>query len=572
MASSGSKSTVFSGNTLRWSWEVASLSPDTQEATISWKAEIIASSSVSYKGYTLDVMDYDKVQGNTYTGSIGGSVSAGVTKQIATGTFVVGHTTAAYGRTSADFTIVVSNTNIRVSCSFTLDSPVRGAKILSAPNFTDEQNPTIEYSLDYLSVTSVTGQIIVGDYTLSRTIPIAKTGSYTFSLTSTERTAIRNRITTSNSGTAKFKLITKASGVDLTHEQSRTVTIVNAAPILAPSYTNNTGYTYILASNNSITVKVNATAQKGATIVSQSIVCGNQQINSGTGTLTNISSNQVQVTATDSRGNQTATSLTIDMIGYIDLTCNIETTNPIRNANGTITATFKISGAFYNGSFNDGGSGNALSLHYRTTIDGDTGDWEWFSGTISGNKYTATLTFTVVSGQSLSLEVYAQDNIKTVTASSINKGMLPTFDWSRDDFNFNVPVTIEGCTVPYIVASGGFYSNGDFYWRKWSDGTSELWGECSFSTAFNTAWGSLYTSGAISASNISFPSGLFNATPAIVAQLRTRSTGAFLMVPGGSGSNISSSTNTGPYELVRPAQYSTTSAFTICYNIKGRWK
>lgn len=594
MASSGSKSTTFlSDNKLTWSWQVASLSPATGEATIAWTATVTTGKKrFSHSGtatWGMDIMDFDKVKGSYDGGNINNlDIPANTTEEIASGTFVIGHTTAAYGRTTVDFSltsggtgdwfeqngITVSLTSVKVTCGFTLDAPFKGGLILSAPNFTDEDNPVIQYSLDYLSISSLTASITVGSYTLTRSVPIVSSGSYTFSLTSTERQRIIAQVTDSVSKTATFKLTTvPAQGVaGIEHSINKLVTITNAAPVLSPTYANNTDFTYILSGKNSITVKSNATARKGATIVSQVISCGNQKINTGSGTLTDIQSDTIHFLAIDSRGYQSAASLTIDLTPYIPLSCNIESTNPVNNADGSITVTFNISGAFFNGSFNDGGSGNALTLYYRATIDGTDGEWTWIDKTIDGNSYSTSVSFTLNRGQQITLSVIATDNVDRITSILESKELIPTFDWCSTDFNFNVPVTIEGHDVVYIIESGSFYSNGNFYWRKWSDGTSELWGECSFSTAFNTAWGSLYTSGAISSTNISFPSGLFTETPAIVAQLRTRSTGAFLMVPGGSGSNISSSTNTGPYELVRPAQYSTVSAFTICYNIKGRWK
>ena len=571
MASKGSKSLAFGDNSLKWSWEIQSLNPADSEATIAWKAEISAGEfDVAYDGYTMDIMDYDKVQGTTETGSAFGTVSAKATSQIASGTFVIGHTNSAYGRTNITFKIVAAGQGLTLYCGFTLDAPMHGGTLLSAQNFSDEENPVIEYALDYLSGVSLTGQIKIGYLTITRDLPIVYQGSYTFRLTDKERNDIRSIVKDSPSATAQFTLVTYSGGTNIEHSLDKTVTIINAAPVLAPTWKSNSEFDYILNAHNSIDVACNSTAQKGATIVNEYISCGSKKIAAGSGTLTDITVSTIAFTAVDSRGYTSTQYINIELVPYVKLTCNIESTEPIRVDSEHIKVTFDISGAFYNGGFNDGGSPNAVTVYYRTKLDDTYGEWTWVESSISGDAYYATVELEVDYGQQVTIEAEVQDAIDRVTATTISKKVLPTFDWSPEDFNFNVPIYVKGCEVPYIVESGNFYKNGDFYWRKWSDGTAELWGHASFETAFNNQWGNLYTSGAISASNITFPTGLFTETPSIIAQLRVRSTGAFLMVPG--GTSVASKSNTGAYELVRPAAYSTISAFTICYNVKGRWK
>ena len=81
----------------------------------------------------------------------------------------------------------------------------------------------------------------------------------------------------------------------------------------------------------------------------------------------------------------------------------------------------------------------------------------------------------------------------------------------------------------------------------------------------------MYTSGAITGSNISFPSGLFVETPVVNASLLVRSAGGILMAPEGAGDNIASTTQTGVYEIARGTSLSN-AAYTINYNVKGKWK
>ena len=583
MANRGSKSVILAPHlTLKWSWEVDSRDIANKVTSVAWKAEVIADESGSISSYTSipwTLVGRD-IEANTVLVNTNGSgylrVGANETRQIANGKFDVKSScniTFTLDYDSLNALLGQLATNNKVEGSFALDPYPQGVVILSAPRFTDESNPVVKYSIDSADATDITAKIKVGTYTLSRTIT-NPTGEYTFELTSAERDSIRNQVTKSIYGTATFTISIKLYGKTISDTLEGQVEIVNAEPVLAPTYTSNSQYTYILAEQNSINVACNATARKGATIVSYSITCGSKQIKAASGTFTDISSNIISFTATDSRGIQSGTSLTVDMIPYKRLTCNIESTNPIDNDNGTVTVTFNVSGAFYEGDFNDGGSGNALSLYYRANIDGGTGEWTWINSdnvTVKDNSYTTAVAFTLQQTQQITLDVQAQDNINTVTASMVSKELMPVFDWDKTDFNFNVPVYIKGYEVPTIVAAGTF-NNGKFYYRKWSDGTAECWGSVSFETAFNVSWGSLGTSGAVNATNVDISAVGFIETPSIIAQLRTRSVGAMLMVPGGSTATSSSKTNTGVYELVRGATTSAISAFTLCYTIKGRWK
>lgn len=585
MATRGSKSVVLAPHlTLKWSWEVKSRDVANKLTTVNWKAEVIADESGSITSYTSVPWTFRAfhIASNTTLKTDSGSaymkVEANGTKEIASGSFDVATNCSIRFELDGDGLASVLGklpTNNYVEGSFALDAYPQGVAILNAPKFTDEENPVLKYSIDSDEVTEVTGKIQLGYTTIAtRTLPISTSGEYTFELTNDERTAIRNKVTDSIYADVTFTVSVKLYNQTLSDSLDGQVQIVNAAPVLNPSYTINGSYTYILAEQNSIGVAANATAQKGATIKSYLITCGTKQIKAASGTFTNISSNIISFTAIDSRGYQSSTSLTLDMIPYVKLSCNIESTNPVENADGTITVTFNVSGAFYEGDFRDGGSGNALSLYYRYKLNDSYEDWEWVNSddvTVKNNSYSFSLSRTVQPTHQITIDVQAQDNINTVTASLVSKELMPIFDWDRTDFNFNVPVYIKGNEVPTIVESGTF-NNGKFYYRKWSDGTAECWGSVSFETAFNVSWGSLGTSGAVNATNVDISYVGFIETPSIIAQLRTRSVGAMLMVPGGNTGTSSSKTNTGVYELVRGATTSAISPFTLCYIIKGRWK
>lgn len=585
MAIDGYKSVQFTNyDTLKWSWEVKSLDPAKQEATIYWKADIISGEygeiqSTGTKAWTMNVMDYDKVKSSSYNGTSYIAIGNNETKTIASGTFVIGHTSSAYGRTTVDFSINIDITfggksvgTVAVSCGFRLDAPPSGAMIVSAANFTDEENPSFTYTCDYLVADSLQVTLNVNGYTITRSIPIVSSGQYTIELRDDERNALRNATPNAVTYSATYTLKTKYGSNTLSNAQSKTFTIVNSFPAVNPVITNDRDTNFILSHDNELTLTPNIEVKKGASIKSWYVSYDGKQSNNGK--LYDVASSPVTLTVIDSRGLVTIRDIAVDLIPYVELTCVVASSKSKIKSDNTVDITFNISGQFYNGSFNDGGSGNAVTLEYRYKVN--SGSWtsyEWHSIDVSGNKWSTSITFNQPYSNSITLEAKVNDTYSQVIATSEDTKVRPVFDWSNSDFNFNVPVTVMGTPMAYIVDQGSFTHtpNGTFYWRKWSDGTSELWGQHSFSCTFGTQWGNLYTSSAQSTTNIKFPTGLFTETPSIVAQLRTRDTGAFLMVPGGNTATSSSSTQTGVYELVRPAYYGTNSNFTICYNVKGRW-
>lgn len=444
--------------------------------------------------------------------------------------------------------------------------------VLNVNNFNDEQNPSFSYSLDYTENVTATAKLAVGSWEVTRTLnSLSTSGSYTFQLTDSERTGLRNQLANVTSDTATVTFTTTTSLGTTSYSGSAIVTIINANPIISGTYTIDGGATIIIPGNNKVNVSCNATFKKGATAGSYRITCGNKSIDTATGTFNNLDVNKIVFSVTDSRGNTASQTVTItEMVNYIPLTCVVESTNPIEDADGNITSTFNISGAYYNGSF--GSTPNTLTLKYRKTIGSTTSAWENIStsGIITGNSYSTSISIVTSKTATVSIEVQATDNIKTVSSNSTKISVTPVFDWSDTDFNFNVPIYLNGKLIPLISESGTFTSgNYTFYYRKWNDGVSEAWGHISGSVTIPSSsnFGGLYSSEEISASNITFPEGLFIDRPDVIAQLESRGTVAFLVA----STTAASATQSGSYQIVQPS-YSSYPNYTICYQIRGRWK
>lgn len=203
---------------------------------------------------------------------------------------------------------------------------------------------------------------------------------------------------------------------------------------------------------SNISVSTGATAKNSASIAAQVISCGGKSISSGTGTISGAESGSVVWQATDSRGFTTQQTLTYDLVEYIKLTCTL-------NASAATTsgvATLKISGNYWNGNF--GAANNTLTVQYRYKVkDGSYTGWTSATATATGNKYNIT---TTVSGlnylNAYTFQARAIDKLSTVESNEQTRKTTPIFDWSEDDFNFNVNTTVSGD----LSVSGGVSATG----------------------------------------------------------------------------------------------------------------
>ena len=193
MATNGSISVVVTKwDTLIFSWETTSQSISDNTSTVSWKLQLKTGkygriSSTASKDYKI-VVNGSVYQGVNYIG-----IENNQTKTLVSGSTVIAHNndgkkTFAYSFTQ-EIDVTFSGTKIYSKSgngTGTLEDIPRQATITSAPNFNDEENPTISYSNPAgaivaslqacISLTGATDDIAYRD--------ISKTGNnYTFNLT-----------------------------------------------------------------------------------------------------------------------------------------------------------------------------------------------------------------------------------------------------------------------------------------------------------------------------------------------------------------------------------------------------
>ena len=476
--------------------------PNTSNNTslLKWSIKAVDGASSWYAERTLKaVIDGKTVYSKTdrvsrYEGSV------------ASGELTVNHNTDGTKSITASIqaAVYVSTVNCSASGSFTLDKIARKATIVSAPNFNDEENPTITYSnpagsaADKLEACiSLTGETDDIKYRA-----ISKTGtSYTFNLTEAERNVLRNAAKTKRSISVRFYVQTTIAGTIYRSNIAKTLTIVNDAPTLDIDVYDTNSAATALTGNSGIFIKFISdvkytlipTVKKGATVAHYYFnKCNDgsrddwEFTTSNTATINNYDAcGKFDFRLVDSRGNEARTTEHYTVVDYIKLTCEIDNKTP--TTDGILNTS--IYGNYFNGSF--GAVNNTLTIQYRYKVnDGAFSDWITLTPTTSSGEYNADISLTGLDYKNTyTIEAKAADKLATATASRALKS-IPVYDWSGEDFNINVPLHMANEAVLSRADSGKM-----MYIRP--SGSDNTTGQ----TVFNPN-GSVGISGTLTAANI----------------------------------------------------------------------
>ena len=285
---------------------------------------------------------------------------------------------------SMQVAVYTDKINCTASGRWALNTIARQATITAAPDFTDEENPTITYS----NIAGNAVESLQACISLDGSTPniayrdIDKTGtSYTFNLTEAERNVLRNATTNANSRTVKFYIKTVIEGVTYYTNVSKTLTIVNAMPVVSATVKDTNSATIALTGDSNKLVRyysnaaytITATGQKGATIQSYTAKGGGKVSSESSGTFTGVENGNFSFTVTDSRGNETGITLAKTTINYVKLTCDLTVSAPTTGG----AMTMKVSGNYFNGSF--GNVSNTLTVQYRYKVNGGSyGSWNMY--------------------------------------------------------------------------------------------------------------------------------------------------------------------------------------------------
>ena len=248
-----------------------------------------------------------------------------------------------------------------------------------------------------------------------------------------------------------------------------------AKPKVSYSIIDTNSTTTALTGDNSVLIKyvsnakvsVTATGQNGATI-SSIVVRNSGQAKSGAITTFNgVQNNGFTITVKDSYNNQAVYAAQPQMLDYVKLTCYIDDESITAAGKATLT----IKGNYFNDSF--GSKRNTLTVKYR--YKESSGSYSsWYTATVSKsrNTYSATGTITGLDYKaSYTFEAQATDRLMTVNSGDIAASALTVFDWSKDDFNFNVPVTITDAS---LTCNGFTLNDEDGYERVVCDASGNV--------------------------------------------------------------------------------------------------
>lgn len=598
MATTGNIIVKFTDyDSLKFTWTIESQSIVDNTSTIDWRLQLItgaygAISSNVAKAWSVTI-DSKSYSGTNYIGIANNS-----SKTLAGGTTVIKHNadgtkTFAFSF-SQELAITFNGSYISGrtgSGTGTLDAIARKVEIRTAPNFNDEENPTITYyvprglvnSIDSLQACiSLTGS---ADDVKYRTIPIdanTDTQTYTFNLTEAERKVLRQNTKGGNSRTMYFYIRTTVKGTNLLDKAARTFTVINAAPaILYPVYYDtNTDFINEVTGDRDVIVQhksklyfhMGATARKESTIVSQKTTCGAYTIEGMSGTFEKVTSNVLTMSVTDSRGNTTTQDIVIaNYAPYVYPTCALKGAADVE----TNSINIEISGSYYGGYM--GKTANTLYCSYR--YKESNGEWtERIAATIpdTGINPDGTYKVTVVIPnidyeEQYTIEASTIDYFGGIASDPLIINATPIFDWSETDFAFHVPVSIQGAPiVDYVIEEGTdvMASNGTWYWRKWKSGKADCYGCRNFGNmGISAAKGSLYASETFSQS---LPYGLFASAPAYVGiNLMGNGNGGAAFVL--QGMTAPTKDDSGNFCVARPIS-GTLNQVYIGFNVIGSWK
>lgn len=452
MALSGSISGSYSGWTVRSDWSASqSIGGNYSDITVNHYLVLSNTYSLNISSRT----NYCTVNGEQKSFTSGSINQRGGTVYLGTTSYRVGHN--ADGAKSCDISTTfnvkatLSGTykeSITASGTITLNTIPRQATVTSAQDFNDTGNPVIGYNNSARNnvttlqacIASSNGQTIYAAYR-----DISKTGSsYTFNLTSAERSALLAATPNSNTLAVRFYIKTVLSGNTYYSYLQKTMTVVDANPTFSAAYKDTNSAIVAVTENDQLIVQnkstlqinvTNASAKKSATLTTATCVLNGTTYSgniSGSSYSFNIgvldiSSNATaKVTVADSRGNTTSTELTIQMIAYFAPSA-IVTAQRENNyyANTTINVDANYASV-------DGKNSIQIKVRYKKASDSSWSNYVTFQDNVPQ-------TISLDNGYEWYLQAVIIDLYSTVTYNlNVSRGMpLVYFDRLKNSVGIN---------------------------------------------------------------------------------------------------------------------------------------
>lgn len=473
-------------------WSQNSQSIENNSTTINWSCGFNPGRQYYLNAIKMNAVTINGVE--VYSGGTYSNITDYQDRTFASGTLKIAHTSdGSKSFTISGFSgwIYESGTTYASSQTFTLPTIPRASSVsCSAANI--GSNATISISR---ASSDFTHTLTYSFGSLSDTIA-TKTSSTSISWTLP--TTFYAQIPNSKNGTGTITCQTYNGSTLIGTKTCSFVATANEAiskPTLSPTVADSNTATTALTGDSSKFIKYysNASAATGAaarnssTLKSQKIVCGAKSLAAASGTISAVESGSFTFSATDSRGYTTTQTVNKTLIEYVKLTCSMEAGAP--TTGGVVK--IKASGNYWNGNF--GKVANTLTVQYRYKVQGNTySSWTTATATKSGNTYSANISISGLNYlNTYVFQVRAIDKLATVNSNEQTRKTTPVFDWSKDDFNINGTLKVNGNAtvegdlntkklliknkeVDYIVEQG---TSGIWTYRKWNSGLLEYWGK-----------------------------------------------------------------------------------------------
>lgn len=224
---------------------------------------------------------------------------------------------------------------------------------------------------------------------------------------------------------------------------SLTITDINTASANATGYPTSR----FVAGVSDVNYKIVATPFLDATIVKYEISNESLYVTGASGHFGILTDATFTVTVTDSKGLSTTKTYTYIIYPYIPLSATIYAKDA--SAGDDAIAYVEVTGKFYDSTF--GENGNALTAHIRYKYGEE--DWvDWIDITdyvvLGESSYKTENLFITLDPdkyqQAITWQAQVSDAVVTIDSANYVSITIPVFDWGKEDFNFNVPVNING--------------------------------------------------------------------------------------------------------------------------------
>ena len=446
MASSGKfNTTAYDGRYMTFSWSVASQSIENNTTTISWQLVGGGSGSGYYHARNIKVTIAGEVVYYQGAGSSTNYIKMYVGTVLASGTYTFTHNDdGTRGFTAyAEGGIYSWPVNCKGSGTYELDTIPR-ASAISCTTANIESNPTITIARHSPVFTHT---VIYKFGTLKDTIAEKTTATSITNWTIPE--SFYSQIPDAKEGWGELYCTTYNGNTEIGTTRCDLIATTDETkckPTVSVTVVDDNPLTIALTGNKNALIRYGSTAKctmtatlnKGAgSFVAKTI--NNVAVSDNTHSFENVETNVFDFYAKDSRGwANSDKEVVATFIPYIKLTADATV---YRNDPTSGDATLEIEGNYYKGSF--GAKENSLTVEY---IDG--GKTYIVTPTIKDNKYSVKVALTGYDyRESFEIEVVVYDKVSYISKTlTLLKG-IPVFDWGENDFNFNVPVTINGVNI-----------------------------------------------------------------------------------------------------------------------------